>query len=1629
MPILPNISPELLRAYEAEIAKRSSSATSRRKMSSLKRFFDWAHKEGYIQQNPISSLEQKVQKPIETKKAKSEPESIQIASRPDRRQAYFNLSLIAFVIVSTFMISIVRLSAMVIEQAEELAMQAEVQILDLEGQVLGVETEGGSIVTLARVLDSDFNLSVNGYVEGNVLRSTSTSDAPLVVANDTKVESLNADLLDGQDWTDLPDLITEASPDMYDFTEFKDSMTLDASTNIALGSLTLSTSGSGALDFNSTGQVSFAGNVDAENGLDVTGNITTSGDLTVTGGDITLGATSIFSGGDTASLNSIDSIDSTTEGTFESALDFLRSDSSDSYTSGTLSFSDGTFLDLSAIIHNDSALQGLRLPQNTSLTSPTSGEGFIAWDTDDNKLQVFNGTTWDDMGTGGGGASWWTEALGVLYPVNETVDLAVGGTATASASFYVSASTGDLTLINSETISNTNDSEIALSDGTNTLTLDLDEDTFGTINFTTNGSVDLTFNPGGNVGIGTTTPNQKLEITGNILLTTIGDQLMFVDDGYIKSSANNTIELQAGGTLDLKIADRVPLKVQYTNVYSYATFIVNDDGSASYDLRAEGDTDDHLLFVDASADAVGIGASSPISKLHVETDAANLLGKAALLIDQKESEDIFTASASGTTKMTLTNDGTLQLFNASSTISNTSGDITIDAASDNISFSGDNLINVGQIDASDQVRVGNLASNPTAIGEGSIYYNTTDDKLYYYQATGWTEIGSGGGSGSSWWTETLGVLYPVNETVDLAVGGTATASASFYVSASTGDLTLINSETISNAGDSELAFSDGTNTLTIDLDKDTFGAIDFTTNGSVDLTFSPGGNVGIGTTTPGELLDVAGDIRSTTGTLQIGNASNLVYSRLGTATTDHAGNLTAASDLLVSGDLELNGTLYLDGRQIANGDAAGTVTIILTSSPTDTASKLTASNWLIDNTANVGKAALIVDQQKNGDLFTASAAGDMKFRIANDGNVTIVGSGTMLTVGAGSGKIDVGTVDPVYNIGGEKYATYMAGMIGVKEETAGIIETNQYVPGVGYRHIIDFTNQERGSDLWLFSKATDIGKHIDDLIVLLSPSGNARSWYEVDKDNYTLSIYTSKPTSVSYRLTAPRFDAADWSNYNTNPESFGFVIEDDELIGTGEYSQVIPTLSDYEIFTENTEYKIRTISGEIVEGIEAFAGLAVANIKAGAIEVTDLTVRSSAYIADTLRAGAVETTHLATDTFLAFQGTIDNLLITNGLVSPVIETEMISPIADSDLVIDLNNSDPSSTEPSFGELIIKGVDEQEVVSIDAEGNATFSGTLESKEVKTKELVADRIYVDEIISKSSPSDESPVTIEQIEELLRQSQEDQELLADATDSNIFTATDSASLEELVLGQLYVTGQAAMNTLSVSTSLTVGSDFVVQSFVDEDGTIINSLDTLSAPLKLQSLAMAPLEIMAGKVKIDTEGNVEITGNLYVAGQIEASGLTLKGNDSENNSSFGNLLSLVNTEGTEVASIDASGSAQFATIETDKLVIAGSVATTSASFAGLVTQTSATAGTATIPAGSRDIIIENPKVTDNTLVYVTPLTSTQNNVLYVKTKESCSQSSSYTCKPYFVVGFDKALTSLVEFNWWIIDVTSPEQ
>jgi hypothetical protein len=45
--------------------------------------------------------------------------------------------------------------------------------------------------------------------------------------------------------------------------------------------------------------------------------------------------------------------------------------------------------------------------------------------------------------------------------------------------------------------------------------------------------------------------------------------------------------------------------------------VVFNDGGANYDFRIEGDTNANLFFVDASAEAVGIGTSSPSELLHI----------------------------------------------------------------------------------------------------------------------------------------------------------------------------------------------------------------------------------------------------------------------------------------------------------------------------------------------------------------------------------------------------------------------------------------------------------------------------------------------------------------------------------------------------------------------------------------------------------------------------------------------------------------------------------------------------------------------------------------------------------------------------------------------------------------------------------------------------------------------------------------------------------------------------------------------------------------------------------------------------------------------------------------------------
>ena len=89
--------------------------------------------------------------------------------------------------------------------------------------------------------------------------------------------------------------------------------------------------------------------------------------------------------------------------------------------------------------------------------------------------------------------------------------------------------------------------------------------------------------------------------------TNSAPSLFFDDDTNtgIYSSAADTFNIATGGTERMELG---------------TTTIFNEDG-ADVDFRIEGDTEANLFYVDAGNDRIGIGTSSPDSRLHLSFDS------------------------------------------------------------------------------------------------------------------------------------------------------------------------------------------------------------------------------------------------------------------------------------------------------------------------------------------------------------------------------------------------------------------------------------------------------------------------------------------------------------------------------------------------------------------------------------------------------------------------------------------------------------------------------------------------------------------------------------------------------------------------------------------------------------------------------------------------------------------------------------------------------------------------------------------------------------------------------------------------------------------------------------------------
>jgi len=243
----------------------------------------------------------------------------------------------------------------------------------------------------------------------------------------------------------------------------------------------------------------------------------------------------------------------------------------------------------------------------------------------------------------------------------------------------------------------------------------------------------------------------------------------------------------------------------------------------------------------------------------------------------------------------------------------------------------------------------------------------------------------------------------------------------------------------------------------------------------------------------------------------------------------------------------------------------------------------------------------------------------------------------------------------------------------------------------------------------------------------------------------------------------------------------------------------------------------------------------------------------------------------------------------------------------------------------------------------------------------------------------------------------------------------ASDSAQ----ITGDLALTNNLVVGAkLLVNGDTQLGNAFITGTFTTGEIAIKDNLiETTNSALYLQPSSTGSVHIMGDTLVIAENGEVEITGNLTISGSLMANLIVADEIQTQK------LTSVEIGSSNLTTSEITSDRVKIATDSAQQIIIAesgfGALATSSAQLSS-----NATAGTATLPAGKTEIIINNNKITSDSMVYLTPVGSTKNQVPYIKNKIVDTENlTSDGLTSYFTIALDQSLTDDVVINWWIIN------
>jgi len=1121
----------------------------------------------------------------------------------------------------------------------------------------------------------------------------------------------------------------------------------------------------------------------------------------------------------------------------------------------------------------------------------------------------------------------------------------------------------------------------------------------------------------GNVGIGTTTPSQKLDTTG-MIVTHSAPAPTFAGNGSIIASGSNI-----SSSLGVLMGVNIPY---VTGSFGGHILGYSNDTAPKWliGMSRNASNEDGLYYFEDSSAAqarlailpggnVGIGTTSPSTLLQLGK-AGTKAGTLSLAGGTSGLVTLQTAAAAGTYTLTLpTNDGDAnQVLSTNgsgvmSWVTPSSGSV----ADDSLDF--DKFQDTLDLDA-------NLILNQGAFTWTQNFTGTTTTGLTYNANSLTTGTGISVASSS----------LSSGSLMNLAVTGTAAASNTQKV------LGISNSG--ANATSTQTTYGIySTNTRTGTASTNVAGYFSASGGANNYAAIFANGNVGIGTTSPGSTLDVGGN-------LMVNSSGNIIR---------------------ISGQANAN----LNNHTLNLLNNGGTVTVRNNSSSTGSSIKIESGSAAGSNIYLTGKKSFIESDENDVGLVvknsnTSSSANGMSIQIATSATGT---SGNQFVRFINNSSVEIGRIRYGGDTSSVAYATN-----GTGDFAEWISGSEPTEPG----DIISFQNGSVGKAdqgetmVGIYSTYGTFvaGERLanDPNATLLAVSGITK--VKVNTSNgpiaYGDPITISNTKSVGMKATkSGQIVAKAMGNYNnSNPNVTGMI---DVLISVGwhntgendKYQLTLNDMGEVSLLSDNQNYQV-TVRGGIADNLYTAAQIVTARIQAGFITTKEL-VADKAQISD-LSLNSLK---------IAGQPIRDYIASVVSEMQPTITEETpLTQVAEA-------TPSPSTNKSLLADLLVEGdatvsgtltADTIHAATISAHSSRLAllearTAEFESIKAQTADLmeatVSGTLYANNIYdfeTKIANSFEQPGLID----ILRQK-------LDTGTSTDTSTTTAAVYDSLALSNYNATSSADLNLELADLSLTAedvtltaqalfiekyfkvnGAAYVANSlgvgnaiFVGQGTAIADGSINYSAPagqdqiFSIQPSGRGSISLLAGLMTLTENGQVEINGDLRVAGSLKVEGTLLS--NLIQPADFGNpfqvqvagisdtdqtvnesRFEIVNELGAPVATISAQGRAAFA----DGIDIGSE--TVDQSNPDAETTTNKSSGKATVAAGTSEIIIQTNRITKNTLVYVTPVGSTNNQVIYVK-----SQRIHDPEKPLepgqFAVGFDKAATQDVQFNWWLVN------